>query len=1156
MSAALEQSPTGAIAHQTAALRASPGRPICKLDRASLSLQSPLVKNAWAGLIYCEKAHALTYLKNVVPVVNENESPLEQGSGQQPSTMEELVSQTINVTEQKTTILDWHPSADYHLSIHSSATGSQNSVSHGIFSSLLQLNLQRGMMRELTQLIQQYMSDRLRNPIRQRLYTPAVDLAKVKPELLGILTKHQASELCFRRSKYGEAELIDIAAVKEARQSEEADLWAKIVAASSLEDITVTTCKDTGRQAMLNRTKECSSTNSPFGTTLEPTAQVTYTMSDVGRSKQQFMEFAEELWTVLWALCEYAWPTHGEFNSWTEFNAQTATATFVRDLHEDFLVPACKTIYTLHKFRATLDDFSMAFKPSLWRVDILLQIRALLCRAPKAALVDGFTLDGLNSLLDHLIGFLVKIELVYPCTNNWRGEQTWTLPSDAGWLNAGKADPRQISFGATSIVTTESLDPLIADTDVANPVDQVTASNEKDKDTPVAHDDDSDSVCSEASVTVTMNVCDNYRAKPNSVCKWWVATYHRKYPDESTTPGQYLPQNCVYEKKIGNHIQPCGLLHPNMSRPGLCPKWLKNDCHDIDCRLAHDDPLYPRNMHVADIPPSMLPVYPVVCKFWQRDICQHGDNCKNAHHLPNGQSKYQCAFWDTDNGCRNLNDRCDGLHDYSAPKSLGTKLRYYGYEIDPLAPPDQPDRRPLANAQRTSGGGMRILCWNMAQNGTCWRGDQCWLEHDLTGVQVTYNRDPRVPDTLTIPQRCEEWPSCNLDDKCPKHHPGPNKVDICPFYYKFGSCRFRAQGTCRHKAHIRADEEAQKTGTKRQAPGTEEESRKRQKPEPKAEKLHKNQVPHVVPTQETTAGSGRQSTTTVPSPGLQDGNANKGFAMKAPSTPNPIPVAQVNPQRAPSGGIFPFAQAQCINEDSAAHARGPYINPGSHVSSSNQASQFCHYCGVLGHVQRDCAQKRHDDTAKARGNIAIPPTPTPSMYGHQQGAFPFKQQQQQQPIYATPQMFSSPFTPFSSQSPAFMPWSTPMTPPSPLVQYPSGSNHGLRSNQPIYGMRPSSGYGSSPLNHGLPRGPRNRYPQQSGNAQLYGTPTPAPQSISGRAYPPGPPRAPLADRIGADNSAQGKKRKFGDHVNFDTPASKRQKPGKCTSGIHFLGDNC
>jgi hypothetical protein len=304
-------------------------------------------------------------------------------------------------------------------------------------------------------------------------------------------------------------------------------------------------------------------------------------------------------------------------------------------------------------------------------------------------------------------------------------------------------------------------------------------------------DDDSDSVCSEESAIVTVNICDDDQPKPAYVCDSWQKTYKK-------------PQRCFTEEQ-GHR---CSNLHPDMSRPGLCRNWLKNKCNDVHCDLAHDDPLYPRNMHVAHMRPDMIPGRQAICVFWQRGTCRHDATCQYLHYLPNGQTKYVCPFLEAYGGCKNLDDRCKDVHDQEAPTQPSL---YYSSLYDPEAPTDQPDRRPLSMAQLTSGGGVRIVCRNMLLTGTCWRGEDCWLEH-TDGVQVT---DRNVPIILTIPERCQDWPNCLLDTECPKYHPpgqnwwrvDPKDPNLCDWYYNYGSCKFFSTGRCQHSLHVSKAEE-------------------------------------------------------------------------------------------------------------------------------------------------------------------------------------------------------------------------------------------------------------------------------------------------------------------------------------------------------------
>jgi hypothetical protein len=624
--------------------------------------------------------------------------------------------------------------------------------------------------------------------------------------------------------------------------------------------------------------------------------------------------------------------------------------------------------------------------------------------------------------------------------------------------------------------------------------------------------DDSDSVCSEESVIVTINICDDDQPKPAYVCDSWVKTEkpQRWVIEEGIIE---MPQRCLTKERG----QPCSKLHPDTSRPGLCRNWLKNKCNDVHCDLAHDDPTYPRNMHVAHMHPDMIPGRQAICTFWQRGMCRDEEDCQYLHYLPNGQTTYICPFLGVYGGCKNLNDRCKDSHDEKAPTQPPL---YYSTLCDPEAPTDQPDRRPLSMAQLTSGGGVRVVCRNMLLTGTCWRGEDCWLEH-TDGVQQ------KDPITLTIPERCQDWPKCLLDTDCPKYHPpgrnwwrvDPKDPNLCDWYYKHGSCKFFATGRCQFSLHISKAEEEKKAKEKLRA--------QVQKPQAKT------------PTPKVNNGqSGFHSQ-------ISGADANNAYVKNI--------LNQFPPEMLLSADPASLANLHYAQAFGSPNSNGPSVFLGPNAGFippirppvpffGNRPPPVCHYCNDVGHIQRNCPYRQQHDAT--RRPMASGPNATPQAYGQHQTLGGYIQHQPPHMMQYAGQ-FSSPSTPYSQPFSPRMPSSTPMTAPSPYLQHSSVPEFSYATGRPIYGLRYSD----------------SQNVKRANNSQVNGTPTPASQPVPDQSHPqafshaPGsrsvaqqsqvqaqPPRKPLVDRLSHENSQQDTKRKRGD--NDLASDFKRPRTGK------------
>lgn len=780
-------------------------------------------------------------------------------------------------------------------------------------------------------------------------------------------------------------------------------------------------------------------------------------------------------------------------------------------LYRLVLLPLCRSIYTLLKFEIPADelrsvlhgsrelrrDGSSTSQSSKALLPLLLRLKAAegIDELSEDSATDGLSGVDLLDMIDYIID--ISVDSQAP-SKDWPGPQL-QVPRPGIWFFGKASDATEID----ALVPP----PLMEDGS------HIVNDHDVDEECAVEDNGDSDSVCSEDSFIVTININDENELKPKLVCKSWFNSF-----------GKGLPQKCKWE---GTNRR-CLMLHPDISRPGLCRDWLNNRCNDVHCDLAHDDPMYPRNMYVVDIRPARIPGRQAVCKFWQSDKCGHGESCWNLHQQPNKKNNYMCPFLESPVGCRNLGDRCTYSHDASAP---GQPSLYHSNQYDPNAPPDQPDRRPISLAQPTAGGGVRILCRNMLLTGWCWRGADCWLEHKTDGVKVTNQNEPIV---LTV-QECSDFPNCPLDIHCDKFHPGtnmvkfdPNNRDLCPFYYKFGSCRFNENQRCKHSLHFWAASEIQTTGTKRPALDAGNEPRKRPKQDIPGD------TSPAAPKISTPVLKKGQSVSPAPARGAKPAQAYVNQNLFSPFTPEMFGL--MGPANFPflqSGGAVPYSLgqqgigAQC--QYSPSSVLGP--NAGSNqwqpqpFSARNSTSPVCHYCNGVGHIKRYCPQKQRDDLA--RRTMAPSPNAVPGAYGQRQTPSGYMRQPYQMMPNLSP--FSSAATPKSQPFSQQMAPSTPMTAPSPHLRHQTG----------------------------------NQNVQRPQNAQLTGTPTPAPRPVSRQAHPQPvapesglrsvprqprtqtlPPRGSIAYRKGVEQPQQDNKRKRGGNDFLESLVSKRHRSGK------------
>lgn len=570
-------------------------------------------------------------------------------------------------------------------------------------------------------------------------------------------------------SPVDDAELKDIFLAM--RKEEEEITWQRTKDAETLQDSDTFLIQS-------NYTSSDPDDNWKFEETLtEPLGP--FTVSEVGPSKQAFID---QCLTALRTL--------------KSFKTVAIGKDFKLTLHSRVLKPLCRGLYTLLKFQTPPEEFVGIANAIVPFDELQSHFRRAASTAMMSSLneVSGSTaalLDANEILLmsDYIIDILTDAQF---SASNWPAPQLSKNPSGT-WF--AENSPVQGPVEEIASSSTEDDD------------DEPDSESEDESEGGVEIEPDSDGDAEPGSVApkdvaIVIKPVPRapYPAKLQVVCKSWVDGFKR-YMElsndrvfEQDEDGLYKNyedwmNKVCWSEKCGPDGS-CKQLHPDLFElPGLCRDWVRNKCNDVDCLLAHADPLYPRNMHLAHLEPRFHPKPQSVCKFWQRDQCNRGNSCANFHFIPGGQSKVLCEFYQ-DAGCLNLDDRCTNKHVRGAPWPIPLYSSDY---IDPEAPEDQPDRRPLSHYQRSEGANVRILCLNMVQNGTCWRKDNCWLEHNLEGVKISFTKDPKkkIPDSLTV----TTGQPVVTDER-----------DICPHYLKHGECYFwKSYAGCRYAIHTRED---------------------------------------------------------------------------------------------------------------------------------------------------------------------------------------------------------------------------------------------------------------------------------------------------------------------------------------------------------------
>ncbi|KAL1610576.1 hypothetical protein SLS60_002246 [Paraconiothyrium brasiliense] len=741
-------------------------------------------------------------------------------------------------------------------------------------------------------------------------------------------------------------------------------------------------------------------------------------------------------------------------------------------MYSGSLLELCRGFYTLLKFQTPPAEYlflASSVRPLIEIFRILQQAKASDAAGgtTETTKVDGFEGSDRIEMVEFVLDLLVEAQ--FP-SHDWVERRLQVTPSGA-WFTGG-----------TSAITTGDADVSF---DVAGPTNRdypiVIDEDDIAEGCPIESESDSESICSGYPVVEITKYREDPHAKPALVCSSWVKSYDNKKPQ--------IPPQCT--------TRYCTRLHPDLEQPGLCTDWLNNRCNDVDCDLAHEDPLYPRNMHVSFTNPDAWTSRSVVCSYWQSASCTKSD-CRKLHYLPSGQSNFKCSFYAIGK-CRNEHDRCKNLHDSKAP--LRDPSLYYSDFYDPLSPVEQPDRRHLNEARPSSGGGVRILCRNMLQTGWCWRGKECWLEHDTAGVQVTYTKYTDIPDTLTITELCLK-PGCR---GCRKHHRGPkipprgdpNDPDVCPRYFKFGYCFNLQNGQCNFKRHIpytpRID------GAKCRTPAANTGS--------------------GVALGRSLKGDGNQSGLPAQTPATGGPNILVNPDMAHLQTPEMLAAAMNQAYFNSLSNIFPARGRNYGNPNSnslmGAYGTQPIPTPigQQQHNVANQAGPVCYYCRGIGHIQRFCPQKLSD----SRGQKSSYSGGGSSAFGQYQTPVPFAQRGHTMP-HATP---STQFTQFSPQFSPNMSYSTPLTGPFPSPHNPSAPNSRFGPDRQGQGAISGQMLGTRDIH------------------QINASPTPAPRPNTAQQAPQvmNPGQA-LASRITRDQTQPRSKRKAND---VEHPASRGAK---------------
>ncbi|KAJ4349484.1 uncharacterized protein N0V89_008100 [Didymosphaeria variabile] len=242
------------------------------------------------------------------------------------------------------------------------------------------------------------------------------------------------------------------------------------------------------------------------------------------------------------------------------------------------LLRLCRGFYTLLKFQTPAAEFlaiADSVRPLIEILRILQQAKAVekATGATETTILGGFKRSDRIKMIDFVLDFLVEAQ--FPSLD-WVERRLQAAPSGAWFTGSsstitnGDAD---VSFAVAGAISRDGL--LMIDKDGTG------------RGCLIEGDSDSESICSDYSVIEITNYREDPHAKPARVCSSWVKSYDPKDPE--------TPPRCT--------TRFCRSLHPDLRLDGLCKDWTHNQCNDVDCDLAHDDPLYPRNMHVASTHP-------------------------------------------------------------------------------------------------------------------------------------------------------------------------------------------------------------------------------------------------------------------------------------------------------------------------------------------------------------------------------------------------------------------------------------------------------------------------------------------------------------------------------------------------------------------------
>lgn len=196
---------------------------------------------------------------------------------------------------------------------------------------------------------------------------------------------------------------------------EQEQLWRNTVAVASLETVTLT-----GHQFDAIDGRLC----------LEQPLAAPYETSKIGYPKYEFINRCIDAWAWLNKSCEEAWPDLKGRISASTLIYKKVDSPFVRKLYTQFLVPACRSIYTLHKFRANQADLSLA--TVLWKLDVLAELRKLIRIIPH----NSFLKPSTREILEEIFGYLIdnKLDADNHSVAILHPMPYWDQPATANWF--------------------------------------------------------------------------------------------------------------------------------------------------------------------------------------------------------------------------------------------------------------------------------------------------------------------------------------------------------------------------------------------------------------------------------------------------------------------------------------------------------------------------------------------------------------------------------------------------------------------------------------------------------------------------------------------------------------------------------------------------